>query len=108
MIRGIDVTQRIEFISKEDKDEDKTVFVLKPLTASEVINISGMMTSGKAKTGDYMFELVSLSVVQIKNPDKKGEEVKDFLGTLPANILVEIADEVNKLVNISEKERKNS
>ena len=40
MLKGIDINKRIEYISKEDKEEEKTVFVLKPLSGADMLSLT--------------------------------------------------------------------
>jgi len=108
MLQGINLNERIEVISKEDKEEPKTIFVLKPLTALEMLDISKYMQDGKLSfNGEYVRELLCNSIVEIRNPDTKGAtNILDFINSQTASVLMEIVVEIGKLNNITEDEKK--
>lgn len=99
MLQGIDVNQRIEFVSKYDTTEPKTVFQFKPLSGSEMFGLQG-------KQDSFIMTVLNLSIVKIDNLPK-GKDKKEFLNCLPSNVLNELFTKFNELNNISEEEEKN-
>lgn len=109
MIEGIDLNLRVEFVSKDDKADPKTVFVLRPLSGSEKINLSGFYSRGKLSlTGSYLLDVLRKCVVETKNPDLKNEELGEYLERLPSDIIVELGEKITDLVDVTDDERKNS
>ena len=107
MLKGIDLSQRVEFSCKEDKD-NPTIFILRPLSGIEMMNMSQFMEGKVLKiSGDYVISLLEKTIVEIKNPDIKGEDVKEFVKSLSPIIIMEIMSEVGKINNITESEEKN-
>ena len=107
MLEGIDVQQRVEFSLKSDKPEPTTVFILKPLSGSEMFNFSRAVSDGKMTLfGDRIVDLLVASVVEIKNY-KKGWDVEQSIRTFKIDDLAELLEKVNSLNNISEEEAKN-
>lgn len=109
MLKGIDVSQRVEFSSAEDKDEPKTIFVLKPLNALELMEIVSLIdTTGKSLSAEYIAALLGKSLVEIKNPDLKDVgEIADFIMSLSFTILMELVTETNTINKLSDVEVKN-
>jgi len=108
MLVCIDTSKRVEFVSSLDSTEPKTVFVLRPLTSSEMVNLSGHIKGGRIMaTGDYMSALVRKAVVEIKNPDISGEGVTEYLDTVPPQVLIELSTKIDELVSLTEQDQKN-
>ncbi len=101
MLQGIDVSQRIEFVSRYDSSEPKTTFHFKPLSGSEMFSLQG------GDKDSFVMKALNQSVVQIDNMPK-GQNKKKFLESLPVNILNELFIRFNEINNISEDEEKNS
>lgn len=97
MLVGIDLTQRIEFTSKDDKTEPKTIFILKPLSARERMSMSNK--------DEILFDMVNTSVVEIRNCNDKTKE--EYLESLPLDTLVEIGMKVNNISGITDDDKKN-
>ncbi len=107
MLEGIDINQRIEFSLKADVTEPKTVFILKPLSGSDMFNFSSHVSDGKMSlSGDRIIDLLEKSVVEIKHY-KDNLTVAEALKTLKIDSLAELLEKVNSLNNISEEEAKN-
>ncbi len=109
MLKGIDINQRVEFISTKDTDEPKTVFVLRPLTGSEMLDVSKYITDGKLSiSGDFATYVLGNAIVEIKNPDlKEKEEIQTFIKKMTTFIITELISEVTRLNNLSDDEAKN-
>lgn len=109
MLKGTDVSQRVEFSSAEDKSDPKTIFVLRPLNALEAFEVARKMDmETQSLTPEYVIALLGKAVVEIKNPDlKEAQEVFDFVVSLPITILLEIVTEANTLNKLSDEETKN-
>lgn len=111
MIEGIDVSQRIEFTSKEDTKEPKTAFILRPLKGFEAVSFSRFIKNNKLElSGEYIEELLLKSIVEVKNPPKKAGEdpsVKAVIDCLSSSVIMELVMRIWSIKNLSEQERKN-
>lgn len=102
MLEGIDLNQRIEFVSSYDKLEPKTVFVLRPLSGVELLGLGGTIEGGKIKlTRDYILDLISKSLVEIKNSEsgKTNQEMVESLNFLVLGELINRIADINSLKN---------
>jgi hypothetical protein len=110
MLQGMDINQRVEFTSSADKTTPKTKFILKPLTASEMLETTKYVQGGKLELNqDYVMDLLDKSIVEIKNPDiKEKDKINAFINSLTPVILVELINKVTSLNRLSEDEEKNS
>lgn len=110
MLKGVDLSQRIDFSSKEDRGDQKTVFIMRPLSGIEMLDISKHVDGGQLRlTKEYILEMLELAVVEIKNPDKKKEEeIKEFILSLSPSILMELVAEAGKINKFTENDEKNS
>lgn len=104
MLKGIDLSQRIEFKSKTD---DETVFLIRPLSGIEMIELSQHIDNGNLRlSGKYIIDLLDKVVVEIKNAvfiDKR-----KFIESLPPVVIMELVEESGKINGITENDRKNS
>lgn len=112
MIEGLDLNQRIEFISEYDKGEQKTVFIFRPLSGSEKINVSSIYNRGTLKlTGDFLLGLIKSAVVEVKNPNFDKEKDKDalmnYLDKLPSKVLIEFGGKIQDMFELTENDQKN-
>ena len=100
MLEGIDVNQRVEFVSSKDNSEPKTIFVLKPLSGSEMLRVAD-------SSGNYgsLINLLLASVVEIKNFST--DNIEEAINMLPSDILNEILTKINSINHISEQDAKN-
>ena len=99
MLEGIDVNQRIEFISKYDKTEPKTKFYFKPLSGSDMFNVS-------RSKDNFVMTVLNMSIVNIENiPGNKNKE--EYLNSLKTESLNELFEKFNEINNMSDDERKN-
>jgi len=109
MLKGIDVSQRIEF-SCEDDVEPKTVFILKPLSGLQMIEVSKNLSTDKklVLNAQYIQSILECSIVEIKNPEvKEINKINDFISSLSSVVLTELVVEVGKLNNLTGEEQKN-
>lgn len=107
MIIAIDVNKRVEYSLKGDS-EPKTVFVFRPLTGAEMLDLARFLDDGKLRiTGDYVLELLKKSIVETKNPDKRDIELKTFIAGLQPDALMELVNEAGKLNSLTEDDEKN-
>ncbi len=98
MIEGIDVNQRIEFISSNDKSDPKTVFVFRPLSGFEMLNLEdGEQGTSKIK------KFLNLTICEIKGFENKAA----FLDSLKIDILGELIKKANEVNTFTENEIKN-
>ena len=105
MLQGIDVTQRIEFISEKDPSKDNpTVFVFRPLSGIESIKLS----KGNSQDDDIV-NLLKATIVEVRNfaGNKEAVAFEEVVGKLPAIILGELIGKMNKINQVTEEERKN-
>lgn len=100
MLQGINVNDRIEFISKHDKDDPKTIFILRPLTADEVLKTANVKDSYKS-----LMKMLELSIVEIKNFEHT--EIKIAIESLSTGVINELLETVNKINHITDDEAKN-
>ncbi len=100
MIKGIDVNQRIEFSLTSDKDEPKTVFVMKPLSGLEMMEFS---TGAKAD----IINMISKSIVEVKNFLNANASVSEILNCLNIQDIGELINKVNEINMITRQDSKN-
>lgn len=106
MLKVIDVTQRIEFISKEDKGTPKTIFVLKPLGGLESIKLTDSVEDGKLKfSGDGLYNILNDSIVEIKNCQLEKE---DMIRAIPVDVLGELIEQIGDINNLTDNDKKKS
>ena len=98
--KGIDVRQRIEFISSIDNIEPKTVFVLRPLSSLEK-TVFLSMTDRKESVLFY----ITNSIVEIK--DSEFESKEDAINSIDDVTLGELLSKINEINGISKEEAKN-
>src|SRR3990167_1626321 len=98
MIEGLSLSERIEFTSSKDTDP-KTVFVLKPLSGLDRIDLSSNMRAGERVLNSASARLVlELSIVEVRNW-KEEKQVKEIIEVLPAEIITELLD---RIVNLNQ------
>ncbi len=98
MIKGIDVNQRIEFLSKFDNSEPKTVFVLRPLSGFE------MMEFSEGRKED-IYNMILKSVVEVKNFEDNN--IEKAINSLGIRVIGELIQFINEINNITEQDAKN-
>lgn len=97
MIQGIDINQRIEFISSFDNTEPKTIFVFRPLGGTELMKHTDM-----GETKDFVGYLCSC-IVEIKNC---AQDKTEFIKSLPLNVIAELLVKAGSLNNVSDEDKK--
>jgi len=117
MLVGVDIKKRIEYVSPKDSDP-KTVFVLKPMTGSEMIDLS-MLSNGKEikLSREYINILLERSIVEIRdfkssngevvNTSEK-EKIKLVMDEIPVMVLGDLALEITRINGLTEDDKKNS
>lgn len=94
MLYGVDINQRVEFISSRDISDPKTVFVLRPLGGLEL-----------ARIGDTDKALIE-AIVEIRNmPD--GMTKEDYVSSLDSISLWELVSKANVLNKVTGQDEKN-
>lgn len=103
MLKGIDVKQRIEFISSKDDSDPKTVFVLKPMSTLDKMQFSTMLSEDYSKALRFYLKnsIVSISNFQTLNVDEAIE-------MLDMDVMDELTKKLNEINNVTESEIKNS
>lgn len=104
MITGIDVNQRVEFSISSDTEEPKTIFIARPLTASEMMSFSSDNRDAVEKT----FGLLEKSIVEVRNYAQSDKPIKDILRTLPIIAINELSLKIAEINHLNDLERKNS
>lgn len=108
MIKGVDISQKIEFVSKYDDGEEKTIFVFQPLSSEKMLDYVGDTNNGVlVLTGAKIFDFLGMAITEIKNFENQKETVRETIKTLPLNILTELVTEAGKINKITEQDRKN-
>lgn len=106
MLKGIDVNQRIEFISKYDTEEPKTVFVFRTLNAEAMLEFAGDIANGKLTLmGSQVFKFLELAIVEVKNFENTN--IPEMLRMLPPLVITELVGEAGKMNNMTEQDAKN-
>lgn len=107
MLKGIDISQRIEFVSKTDQSDPKTVFVLRPFTGIEMVSLSQFFDAGKmTMTGNGIVEFIEKAIVEVKNY-KEGLTVRQVIESLSGQVIGELVSEISIINNLTEQDRKN-
>lgn len=107
MLKGIDVNQRIEFVSQYDTDEIKTIFVFKPITTEAMLELGGQTNNGELKlVGSKVFSFLEMTIAEIKNFD--GTSVSEILRILPPTVVAELVNEAGKINKLTGEDAKNS
>lgn len=128
---GISTKEEKEYIVEKDRSsKDPTIFVLKPITASEFININSVLIAEKAeekaeeKTKATIDKVQAIKTIvptvlagvkRIKNiwseKEKKAVDIENptisDIDSLPFDILTELYNEIMSLNKVSESEEKN-
>lgn len=105
MLVGINKEQRIEITSKHDTSEPKTVFVFRPMTGAEMVDIGGFGPEVKL-SGDMIVDFITRSLIEVKNFDGQ-TDIKEIVECLPANILTELVESIVDINNLTKDDEKN-
>lgn len=107
MLKGIDINERIDYVSKHDDSEPKTVFVFRYLTSSEMLGLSKYFSdSGSKISGDDVINILDQAIVEIRN--FQTNDKRQALSSLPLNVLEELVANMLSINKLGEIERKNS
>jgi len=105
MRKPIDISQRYE-ITLADDEEPKTIFVMRPLTGLEMINLSSFIVNGNLQlTEDNIYTILSKSIVDIKNFDVEGS-IDQKIKSLSVNDITELVLKVGEINNITDSDKK--
>lgn len=95
MLKGIDVNQRIEFVSKFDS-EPKTIFVFQPISGIGMIELGGKS----------IVDILDKAIVEVKNFQPEQPKI-DILKSLSISVVTELIEEATKINNITSQDAKN-
>lgn len=102
MLKSIDIKQRIEWSDPEDVTEPKTIFVLRPLTSSEMLSLADGGDASKKTVG-----LIVASIVEVRNFG--GEtDIKTIVDSLPLTTMTSLSQKVAEINHLGAETRKNS
>jgi hypothetical protein len=104
MIKGIDLNQRIEYVSPLDTGDVKTVFVFKPLSASEMIDLTGSETTITLK-GKQIIQYLNETICEIRNAEFSDK--KTFIDSLSSNMIAELIVQASTINNMTVQDQKN-
>jgi len=118
MIEGIDINQRIEYTLKSDTTEPKTVFVLRPLSGPEALELTtnrvkvligegGRPVAELRMTAEHVRSVLKKCIIEIKD-FKNFESIEKTIESLPPTALAELMRKITEINNLTEAERKNS
>lgn len=111
---GIDAKETVEFVSKKDVGDAKTIFILRNFLNSDRLKI-GLGSSGSdgkfniEKFKDKIFDIIMAGVVTIKNlggKDYPGMSL-ELLEVIPFDVLTELFEKIWSINFPSEAETKN-
>jgi len=114
MLKGISINETVDFVSSLDKEDPKTVFVIKNITHEDKLRIfSGAMkpdgTLDMTVAGDKAFDIITAGVKAIRNLDNQDytEITKEVLNRIPFVIITEILGKILEFNQLGEIEAKN-
>lgn len=115
MLEGILITDTVNFSSKTDKSDPKSVFVLRPLSGLEVIEALGYQkteeeANGKQKiikTRESCEFMLKHSVIETHNFFNE-LKLPDRISRMPFDVIMEIVGEIEKISLLGAEEEKNS
>lgn len=105
MKKAINVKQRFDFSLSSDKEEPKTIFVLRPLSGVEMVELSNFVKDGQLQLNESnISSILTKSIVEIKNYEVS--DVKEAIRTLDVSDITELVMEIGKINNITESDKK--
>lgn len=119
MITGIDIKEKVEFISRTDKSENPTIWILGALTKREILSLvsSSMNDKGEVSVSTMRSksdQIVKTGLKGVKNYKIGKNDPKDFdvinddlIDSLPIWLLNELATKIISINFVSEEEEKN-
>lgn len=109
MIQGIDPNSTIDYVSKFDLLEPKTVWKLSSLTVRSFYKINALL-SDSTKTLEGMCEIIKLGLKGYENfmgrTDNKITD--DLLDKIPLPIMSELSNKIVEISRLTEAQIKNS
>lgn len=116
MLKGIELSQRINFTFSDDTDP-KTIVTLRPLSGVEMAELSNFQENGTVKLStDYIVRMLQKTIVKIENYPHEGsileadsakDEIFKFINGLNIKHLGEITNEITSINNVTRQEAKN-
>jgi hypothetical protein len=105
MKKVININQRFDFCLSSDIEEPKTVFVLRPLSGLEMLEMSSFVKDGQLCLNEKnVFSMLSKSIVEIKNFDTTN--IEEAINSLDVSDITELIMEIGKINNITEADKK--
>lgn len=105
MLVGIDKNQRIEVTSKYDGTDPKTVFVFRPMTGAELVDL-GQNGAEVKLSGSSLIDFICKSLVEVMNFEGQTEN-RAIIESLPADVLAELVEKVVEINHLTKQEAKN-
>lgn len=116
MLPLIDINARIEFVSAKDISEPKIIFVMRPLTGPERLDLTTFckIEMGVNKkpiatlqiTGEYAKLILNRAIVEIKN-GPANQSIAEIIDRLEPDRIMELMTKVGEINRLSDKEIKN-
>ncbi|NCU42401.1 MAG: hypothetical protein EOM19_06840 [Candidatus Moranbacteria bacterium] len=107
MKKAISTKQRIEYVLKSDDSDPKTIFVLKPLSGVEMIELSGFIKDGQLQLNtENITSMLKKSIVEIKNYEISN--IEEAIKSLDVSDITELFMKVGEINNLTESDKKKS
>jgi len=116
MINLLDINARVEVSLKNDKTEPKTIFILRPLTGPERLDLTRffkveMGPDNKPQAsllinGEYAKLVLTKAITEVKDGDKI-KTIPDIIDRLGPDDILELITKVGELSSLTETEVKN-
>lgn len=117
MLKGINVDETVEYVSKKDAGESPTKFLIGVLTHADKLSIFGDAINDKGEVDvrkilqEKLVPVITAGVKGIKNFDgvdyAKGEITKDLIDKIDFDVVTELLEQVIAHNFPTEQERKN-
>lgn len=114
MLKGIDISETVEFVSNSDTGEDKTKFYIGNISNRDKLKIfTGAMnpdgSMNQEKLQDKTFDILKAGIKKITNLGGKDytEITDDVLNTLQFSVMVELTGKILECNFLGEAETKN-
>ncbi len=115
MLKGIDINEKIEFVSESDKGDNPTVFLLGNISNRDKLKLFSGAIDAKtgqidlAKIQDKTLDILQAGLKGIKNLGGKdiSEITADVVDLIPFNVAIEIVGKILEFNFASEGETKN-
>ena len=107
MLEGINIDQRIPFVSEKDKEDPKTTFILKPLSGIEMLDFSVGDNNGIIQLNSKQIKrYLQKSIVEVQNY-RDDYTIDQVIDSLPIEVLSEIFNKIIEINNLKKEEEKN-